>query len=87
LEQATALAKLASPIYQTDAAAPPIFIAHGEQDNQVPVNQSIELLSVYKKLQLKAQIEFVPNAGHTDPIYYQKEMLKKVSEFLIEIGM
>jgi acetyl esterase/lipase len=87
LEQATDLAKLASPFYQADATDPPIFIAHGEQDNQVPINQSIELLSAYKNLNLKAQIEFVPNAGHTDSIYYKKEMMEKVIKFLKEIGM
>lgn len=87
LEQANDLAKVASPVHQTNTTAPPIFMAHGEQDNQVPVNQSIELLSVYRNLNLKAQIEFVPNAGHTDGIYYKKDMMKKVSEFLKEIGM
>lgn len=87
LEQATDLAKLASPVYQADATDPPMFIVHGEQDNQVPINQSIELLSVYKNLNLKAQIEFVPNVGHTDPIYYKKEMMEKVNKFLKEIGI
>jgi acetyl esterase/lipase len=86
LEQSTEMAKLASPFYQVDATDPPIFIVHGEQDNQVPINQSIELLSAYKNLNLKAQIEFVPNAGHTDPIYYKKEMMEKVNRFLKEIG-
>ena len=84
LEQSTEMAKLASPFYQVDATDPPIFIVHGEQDNQVPINQSIELLSAYKNLNLKAQIEFVPNAGHTDPIYYKKEMMEKVNRFLKE---
>jgi acetyl esterase/lipase len=86
LEQSTEMAKLASPFYQVDTADPPIFIVHGEQDNQVPINQSIELLSAYKNLNLKTQIEYVPNAGHTDPIYYKKEMMEKVNRFLKEIG-
>ena len=86
LEQANEMAKLASPFYQMDATDPAIFIVHGEQDNQVPINQSIELLSAYKNLNLKAQIEFVPNAGHTDSIYYKKEMMEKVDKFLKEIG-
>lgn len=87
LEQSTDLAKLASPVYQADATDPPMMIVHGEQDNQVPINQSIELLSVYKNLKLKAQIEFVPHVGHTDSIYYKKEMMEKVNKFLKEIGM
>lgn len=87
VEQTSDLAKLASPIYQVDVTDPPIFIVHGEQDNQVPINQSIELLSVYKNLNLKTQIEFVPNAGHTDAIYYKKEMMEKVNKFLKEVGI
>ncbi len=86
LEQSTEMAKLASPFYQVDATDPPIFIVHGEQDNQVPINQSIELLSAYKNLNLKAQIEFVPSSGHTDPIYYKTEMMEKVNRFLKENG-
>ena len=86
LDQAIELAKLASPFYQVDTTDPPIFIVHGEQDVQVPINQSIELLSAYKNKNLKAQIEFVPNAGHTDPIYYKKDMMEKVDKFLKEIG-
>lgn len=86
VEQVNELAKLASPVYQVDAACPPMFIAHGEQDAQVPINQSIELMSVYKSKNLKVQIEFVPNAGHTDPIYYKKAMMEQVDKFLKEIG-
>jgi acetyl esterase/lipase len=86
LDQSNEMAKVASPFYQVDTTDPPIFIVHGEQDNQVPINQSIELLSAYKNLNLKAQIEFVPNAGHTDPIYYKKEMMEKVNRFLKENG-
>ena len=85
LEQVTELAKSASPFYQVDATDPPIFIVHGEQDVQVPINQSIELLSAYKSKNLKVQIEFVPNAGHTDPIYYKKDMMEKVVKFLKEM--
>ena len=86
VEQATELAKLASPVYQVDITDPPIFIVHGEQDNQVPINQSVELWSAYKNQKLKVEIEFVPNVGHTDSIYYKKEMIEKADRFLKEIG-
>ena len=84
IDQATALAKLASPVYQVDADDPPMFIAHGEQDAQVPINQSIELMSAYKSKNLKVQIEFIPNAGHSDPAYFKKELLDKIDKFLKE---
>lgn len=86
VEQATELAKLASPFHQVDSNDPPIFIVHGEQDIQVPVNQSIELWSAYKSKNLKAQIEFIPNAGHSDPAYSKKELMEKIDRFLKEIG-
>jgi acetyl esterase/lipase len=84
IDQATALAKLASPVYHVDADDPPMFIAHGEQDAQVPINQSIELMSAYKSKNLKVQIEFIPNAGHADPAYFKKELLDKIDKFLKE---
>ena len=86
IDQATALAKLASPVYQVDAGDPPMFIVHGEQDVQVPINQSIELMSAYKSKNLKVQIEFIPNAGHSDPACFKKEVLDKIDKFLKESG-
>lgn len=87
LDQATELAKLASPVYQVDANDPPLFMVHGEQDIQVPVNQSIELLSAYKAKNLKVQIEFIPNAGHSDPAYSKPELMEKIVQFLKENGL
>lgn len=82
LDQVTELAKTASPVFQVDANDPPLFIVHGEQDNQVPINQSIELMSIYKSKNLKVQIEFIPNAGHSDPAYAKKELMEKIDVFL-----
>jgi acetyl esterase/lipase len=82
LEQVTELAKLASPVHQVDSTDPPMFIVHGEQDIQVPINQSIELWSVYKTKNLKTQIEFIPNAGHSDPAYAKKDLMEKIDVFL-----
>jgi acetyl esterase/lipase len=86
LDQVTELAKLASPVYQVDANDPPLFIVHGEQDIQVPINQSIELMSAYKSKGLRVQIEFIPNAGHSDPAYAKKELMEKIAQFLKETG-
>ena len=82
VEQVPDLAKLASPVYQVTANAPPLFIVHGEQDIQVPINQSIELMSVYKSKNLPVQIEFIPNAGHSSPEYAKKELMNKMAGFL-----
>jgi acetyl esterase/lipase len=82
VEQVPALAKQASPVFQVDASDPPMLIVHGDQDNQVPVNQSLELMAAYKKFNLPVQIEFVPGAGHTDNIYYQKDIERITQGFL-----
>lgn len=82
LDQVTELAKTASPVYQVDANDPPLFIVHGEQDIQVPINQSIELMSAYKSKNLKVQIEFIPDAGHSSPAYAKKELMEKIDIFL-----
>ncbi len=82
LEQVTELAKLASPVCQVDEQDPPLFIVHGEQDIQVPINQSIELMTAYKRKQRPVQLEFIPNAGHSDPAYATKELMEKIDAFL-----
>lgn len=82
LEEAKETARLASPVFQTDPSDPPLLIVHGDQDNQVPVNQSLELMAAYKKNKLPVQIEFIPGAGHGDGVYYRQEMMGLVSEFL-----
>ena len=43
IEEATEEAELASPVFYVDRTDPPMFICHGDQDPQMPINQSIEL--------------------------------------------
>jgi acetyl esterase/lipase len=85
VEQVPDLAKKASPVFQVDASDPPILIVHGDQDNQVPVNQSLELMAAYKKLGLRWQMEIVPGAGHGDGVYYKEDFLGVVTKFLNEV--
>lgn len=82
VEQVTDLAKKASPVYQVDPTDPPLLIVHGDQDVQVPVNQSLELKAAYDKLSLPGEIKFVPGAGHSDNIYYTKEIDDILLKFL-----
>jgi acetyl esterase/lipase len=85
VEQVRELAKKASPVFQIDANDPPILIIHGDQDNQVPVNQSLELMAAYKKSGLMWQLEIVPGAGHGDNIYYTKEFQPALEKFLSNV--
>lgn len=85
VEQVPDMARKASPVFQVDATDPPLLIVHGDQDVQVPVNQSIELMTAYKKLGLKVRLEFIPGAGHGDGVYYKKEVLGIVEKFLKDV--
>ena len=84
VEQVPDLAKLASPVYHVDPTDPPIFIAHGDQDNQVPINQAHELHGACKKHGVRVQFEVVHGAGHGSPDYYQEEFTNKILSFLKE---
>ena len=85
VEDVPEMARLASPVFQVDATDPPIFIAHGDQDNQVPINQSHELHGAFKKHGVKVQFEVVHGAGHGSPDYYQSEFTDKILVFLKEV--
>jgi acetyl esterase/lipase len=82
VEQAEDLAKKASPVYQVDPSDPPILIVHGEQDIQVPINQSLELMNVYKKNSLSVQFEVIPGAGHGGDVFYKTDGLVWMKAFL-----
>lgn len=82
VEHVEDLAKLASPVYQVDKSDPPILIMHGDQDIQVPVNQSLELKGVYDENSLDSELVIVHGAGHSDPDYYTSKYMQVVEKFL-----
>jgi acetyl esterase/lipase len=82
VEEIPEIAKKASPVYQVDSTDPPMLIVHGDQDIQVPVNQSLELMAAYKKNNLPVQLEIIPGAGHGGSAYDRDELMKTVSVFL-----
>jgi len=86
VEQVPDLAKKASPVYQVDPSDPPILIIHGDQDIQVPVNQSLELMSAYKKNSLPVQFETMPGAGHGGDVFYKTDGLIIMEKFLRSIS-
>jgi acetyl esterase/lipase len=85
VEQVPDLAKLASPVFQVGPTDPPIFIAHGDQDIQVPINQSLELVGACEANKVKVQFEVVHGAGHGTPEYNQPEFTSKMVAFLKEV--
>jgi acetyl esterase/lipase len=78
------LARLASPVYQVDQHDPPLLLLHGDQDEQMPVNQSLELYGAYKKAKASVQLEIVHGAGHGGAMFYDDERLHIVRKFLTQ---
>lgn len=76
------LARLASAVYQVDKGDPPLLIMHGVQDNQVPVNQSLELQGAYQALGLDVELHLVQGVGHMDQVYYNPEYTALLAAFL-----
>lgn len=78
------IARLASPVYHVDQHDPPLLLLHGDQDEQMPVNQSLELFGAYKKAKAPVQLEIVHGAGHGGPMFYDEERLQIVRKFLTQ---
>ena len=76
------LAKLASPVFHVDAEDPPLLLVHGDQDPQVPINQSHELHGRYEELGLPVQFEVIHGGAHGGPQFYDDQRLKLVRTFL-----
>ena len=82
VKDATAELNLASPVFHVDKNDPPLFICHGDQDIQVPVNQSIELYGKYKQAGLKVEMEFIYGAAHGGKEYTNPILIEQVLKFL-----
>jgi acetyl esterase/lipase len=81
-ETVPVLTRLASPVFHVDGHAPPLLLLHGDQDLQMPINQSLELEGVYQKVHAQVQLEVVHGAGHGGAIFYDEERLEIVRKFL-----
>ena len=76
------LARLASPVFQLDAHDPPLFLLHGEKDDQMPPEQAHELAAAYEKLGRPLHFEIVPGVGHGDPAFTTEARLREMDQFL-----
>jgi len=81
-ETVPALAELASPMDHIDRGDPPLFILHGDQDPQMPVNQSLELQGAYEKLGLDVELRIVHGAAHGGAVFFSPAYLEPALAFL-----
>jgi len=83
-ENKTELAKLASPVFHVDAKDPPLLMLHGDQDPQVPINQSHELHAAFKQHDLNVTMEVVHSGEHGGSLFYDEARRKMVEAFCRE---
>ena len=81
-EEKSSLAELASPVFHVDAKDPPLFLIHGDQDPQMPVNQSLELVGAYEKASAPVRLEIVHGGAHGGEGFYTADQLAEVAAFL-----
>ena len=55
-KDAEPLARLASPVFQVDRSDPPLLLFHGDQDPQMPINQSHELEGAYERAGARSRL-------------------------------
>jgi acetyl esterase/lipase len=76
------LARLASPVAHVDRADPPLLIFHGDQDPQMPINQSHELQGAYEKAGLDVHFDVVHGAAHGGDAFFSPDRVARALAFL-----
>jgi acetyl esterase/lipase len=76
------LARLASPVFQVAAHAPPLLLIHGDQDPQMPINQAHELQGRYEALGLPVEFHVIHGAKHGGGQFYDDERIALMHAFL-----
>lgn len=77
-----AIARRASPVFYVGSNDPPLLLLHGDQDPQMPINQSHELHGAYKKAGHDTQLIVVHGAAHGGDAFYSEENIEAVARFL-----
>lgn len=81
-DKAPELAKLASPVFHVDRDDPPAFLLHGDQDLQMPVNQTLELKWAYENVGNKVDMVILHGVGHDGSPFFEPKPAEQVAQFL-----
>lgn len=81
-DQNPELAKLASPVSHVDSDDPPLLLLHGDQDPQMPINQSHELEGAYQRAGGTVHFDVVHGGAHGGTHFFTKTQLNRVAEFI-----
>jgi acetyl esterase/lipase len=76
--------RAANPETYLHPAAPPFFIQHGDRDDVVPYQQSVNFAASARALagSARVQLEILPGARHADPVFAAPHNVQKVLDFL-----
>ena len=86
-EDMPGLAKLASPVFHVDDNDPSLLMIHGDQDPQVPINQSHELEGAYRRSGSgeRARFEVIHGGQHGGEEFYDADRIQLIAEFLTRV--
>jgi acetyl esterase/lipase len=76
------LAKTANPLTYVDKNDPPFLIMHGDNDQLVPLGQSIVLAKALIDAGVEVTMITIPGAGHEGPQFRNAESQRLIEEFL-----
>ncbi|HUF73889.1 MAG TPA: alpha/beta hydrolase [Gammaproteobacteria bacterium] len=82
VEDKVDLARFGSPVFQVDPRDPALLLLHGDQDPQMPINQSHELHGTAKENGLTTHFEVIHGAGHGGEAFFDAERTELAAEFL-----
>ncbi len=76
------LAKTANPLTYVDRTDPPFLIMHGDNDQLVPLGQSITLAKALIDAGVEVTMRTIHGAGHEGPEFRNAESRRLIEEFL-----
>jgi len=76
------LAKLASPTSHVGKRSPPLWLYHGDQDPQMPIQQSYELDRKYREFGLTSKLRVIPGGKHGGREFFSDELLGQLASEL-----
>jgi acetyl esterase/lipase len=74
-EELPELAKLASPTSHVGKRSPALWLYHGDQDPQMPIEQSYELDSKYREFGLTSRLRVIAGGKHGGRDFFSDELL------------
>ncbi len=76
------LARVASPVQHVDAGDPPLYLLHGDQDPQMPINQAHELQGAFQRAGLQVRFDVLHGEAHGGEAFYDAARSRSVGRFL-----